>query len=452
VNHHHTSPQTAVKHQTPESLKTGDGLDLAERCRTQVSPALQALLQTAARTADMSRVRAYAVGGFVRDLLLGVRDEDLDLTIEGDGVAFARQLAAATAGICKGPSAFGTAVVIAGDGHKIDVATARRETYKHPAALPTVEPGSIRDDLLRRDFSINTMAFGLNGPEAFTLLDWSGGQADLAEGVIRVLHNRSFRDDPTRILRAVRLEQRFGFILHRHTLRLLQRAADKGWIELLSGARLWRELRLMLEGESPVACLRRLDELGILPHIDADLRLSPGQLELLTRVAAARVELAETHADVLGRAWPVYLAALFHGFDAQVIRRISARLVLSPRMTQELIDSLAAAGRACDRLLQESHSRPSVVVAALRALSLEMVPLLLALCPGGEVHQQVDHYLTTWRHIRPDLTGNDLKGLGVPQGPHIGRVLARVLAAKLDGEATSREAEEALVRRVVADS
>jgi tRNA nucleotidyltransferase (CCA-adding enzyme) len=452
VNHHHTSPQTAVKHQTPESLKTGDGLDLAERCRTQVSPALQALLQTAARTADMSRVRAYAVGGFVRDLLLGVRDEDLDLTIEGDGVAFARQLAAATAGICKGPSAFGTAVVIAGDGHKIDVATARRETYKHPAALPAVEPGSIRDDLLRRDFSINTMAFGLNGPEAFTLLDWSGGQADLAEGVIRVLHNRSFRDDPTRILRAVRLEQRFGFILHRHTLRLLQRAADKGWIELLSGARLWRELRLMLEGESPVACLRRLDELGILPHIDADLRLSPGQLELLTRVAAARVELAEMHADVLGRAWPVYLAALFHGFDAQVIRRISARLVLSPRMTQELIDSLAAAGRACDRLLQESHSRPSVVVAALRALSLEMVPLLLALCPGGEVHQQVDHYLTTWRHIRPDLTGNDLKGLGVPQGPHIGRVLARVLAAKLDGEATSREAEEALVRRVVADS
>ena len=452
MNHHQTSPQTAVKHQTPESLKTGGGLDLAERCRTHVSPALQALLQTAARTADVSRVRAYAVGGFVRDLLLGVRDEDLDLTIEGDGVAFARQLAAATEGICKGPSAFGTAVVIAGDGHKIDVATARRETYKHPAALPTVEPGGIRDDLLRRDFSINTMAFVLNGPEAFTLLDWYGGQADLAEGVIRVLHNRSFRDDPTRILRAIRLEQRFGFILHRHTLRLLQRAADKGWIELLSGARLWRELRLMLEGESPVACLRRLDELGILPHIDADLRLSPGQLELLSRVLAARVELAETHADVLGQAWPVYLAALFHGFEAQVIRKISARLALSPRMTQELINGLTAAGRACDRLLQESHTRPSVVVAALRGLSLEMVPLLLALCPGGEVHQQVDHYLTTWRHIRPDLTGNDLKSLGVPQGPHIGRVLARVLAAKLDGEATSREAEEALARRVLADS
>jgi tRNA nucleotidyltransferase (CCA-adding enzyme) len=452
VKHHHTSPQTAVKNQPPEDILAGGGLDLTERCRTHASPALQALLQTAARTAELSHVRAYAVGGFVRDLLLGVRDEDLDLSIEGDGVAFARQLAAATAGICKAPSAFGTAVVIAGDGHKIDVATARRETYKQPAALPTVEPGSIRDDLYRRDFSINTMALVLNGPQAFTLLDWFGGHTDLTEGVIRVLHNRSFRDDPTRIFRAIRLEQRFGFILHRHTLLLLQRAAEKGWIELLSGARLWRELRLMLEGESPVACLRRLDELGILPHIDAELRLSPSQLELLTRLAAARLELAETHVDVLGRAWPVYLAALFVGFETLIMRRISARLVLSPRLTQEVVDGLSAVERACDRLCQAGEIRPSEVVAVLRTLPSEMLPLLLALCPGDEVHHQVEHYLTTWRHIRAELTGDDLKRLGVPQGRHLGQLLTRLLAAKLDGEVTSREAEEALVRRMLAET
>jgi tRNA nucleotidyltransferase (CCA-adding enzyme) len=443
---HHPSPKTAIKVQTMESLHVGGDLDLRERCLTRVSPALQELLHTATRTADMQRVHVYAVGGFVRDLLLGVRDEDLDLTVEGDGVAFARQLAAETSGICKGPSKFGTAVVIARNGHKIDVATARRETYHHPAALPSVEPGTIRDDLFRRDFSINTMAFALNGPEAFVLRDWYGGSTDLAEGVIRVLHNRSFRDDPTRMFRAVRLEQRFGFVLHRHTLRLLQRAVDKRWIELLSGARLWRELRLMLEGESPVACLRRLDELGILPHIDADLGMSPDRLELLRRVAEARVELAEMHADVLGRAWPVFLATLIQGFDAHVISRITARLALSPRLTQELIDGLTAAGRACDRLRQEDNRRPSEVVAALRTLPLEMLPLLLALCPGGVMHQHVQQYLTAWRHIRPDLTGDDLKRLGVPQGPHIGRLLARVLAAKLDGEVTSLEAEEALVR------
>jgi tRNA nucleotidyltransferase (CCA-adding enzyme) len=208
----------------------------------------------------------------------------------------------------------------------------------------------------------------------------------------------------------------------------------------------------MLEGESPVACLRRLDELGILPHIDADLRLSPGQLELLTRIAEARVELAEAHAEIMGRAVPVYLAALFHGFEASVIRRISARLVLSPRLTQELIAGLTAASRACEHLRQAGKIRPSEVVAVLRTLPSDMLPLLLALCPGAEVRQQVEHYLTTWRQIRADLTGDDLKQLGVPQGPTIGRLLTRLVAAKLDGEATSREAEEALVRSVLADT
>jgi tRNA nucleotidyltransferase (CCA-adding enzyme) len=443
------APEKAIMDQMPNVLNTAAVQNLAEQCRIHLSPPLQQVLHTSARIADAHSMRVYAVGGFVRDLLLGVCNEDLDLTVEGDGVAFARHLAAAIDGMCKGPSAFGTAVVIARDGHKIDVATARRETYKHPAALPTVQPGSVRDDLLRRDFSINTLAFALNGPEAFTLLDWYGGRADLAEGVIRVLHNRSFRDDPTRIFRAIRLEQRFGFVLHRHTLRLLHRAVEKGWIELLSGARLWRELRLMLDGESPVACLRRLDELAILPRIDAALVLSPDRLALLTRVAASRVELAETHAEVIGRAWPVYLAALLYGMEADAIRRIGGRLALSPRLTQELIDGIAATGRACERLCQEGTLQPSEVVAALRTLPLEMVPLLLARCPEGEVPQHVRSYLTTWRHIRPSLTGDDLKRLGVPQGPHIGRLLTRVLAAKVDGEAPTREAEEALVRRDV---
>lgn len=392
----------------------------------------------------------YAVGGFVRDVLLGVSNEDVDLTVEGDGVAFARHLAAALDGTWKGPSAFGTAVVIAHDGHKIDVATARRETYKHPAALPTVVPGSLRDDLFRRDFSINTLAFALNGPEAFSLIDWYGGGADLAEGVIRVLHNRSFRDDPTRIFRAIRLEQRFGFVLHRHTLRLLQRAVEKRWIELLSGARLWRELRLMLGGEAPVACLERLDELQILPHIDAALVLSPAQLALLTRVTEARIELAETHPEVIGRAWPLYLATFLYGMEADLIRRIGTRLALAPRAIQELLAGIAAVEAACHRLRLETDLRPSAVVAALRALPLELLPLLLVLSPSGEVRQLIQSYLMTWRHVRPGLTGDDLKRLGVPQGPQIGRLLTRVLAAKLDGEAPTLEAEESLVRRAVA--
>ena len=435
--------------QTPSTLNPAPALNLAERCQTRLSRSLQQLLRTSARTAEAHGTGVYAVGGFVRDVLLGVSNEDVDLTVEGDGVAFARHLAAAIDGTWKGPSAFGTAVVIARDGHKIDVATARRETYKHPAALPTVVPGSLRDDLFRRDFSINTLAFALNGPEAFRLIDWYGGSTDLAEGVIRVLHNRSFRDDPTRIFRAIRLEQRFGFVLHRHTLRLLQRAVEKRCIELLSGARLWRELRLMLEGESPVACLRRLDELQILPHIDAALVLSPAQLALLTGVTDARIGLAETHPEVIGRAWPLYLATLLYGMEADPIRRIGTRLALAPRAIQELLAGMAAVEAACQRLRLEVDLRPSAVVAALRTLPLELLPLLLALSPRGDVRQLIRSYLTAWRHVRPGLTGDDLKRLGVPQGPQIGRLLTCVLAAKLDGEAPTLEAEESLVRRAV---
>ena len=427
-------------------------LNLADRCRAQLSPALQTLLQVAAQVAEEMGLSVYAVGGFVRDLLLGVKNEDIDLTVEGEGIAFARHLAATLGGTCERPSAFGTAVVVAPDGHKVDVATARSETYKHPAALPTVRPGTIRDDLFRRDFTINTLAFALHGPQAYALLDWYGGYADLSEGIIRVLHNRSFRDDPTRIFRAIRLAQRFGIILHPHTLRLLHRAVHKGWIAGLSGARLWREVRLMLAGESPVQCLLRLDELGVLPQIDPALTLSQERLGLLTRVYEARVELADTAPDAVGRAWPAYLAALLQGLDASVIRRVCARMALSPRATQELIAGLGVVEDACRRLCGDGDARPSAVVAALRPLPSDLVPLLMAWCPQRECQQLIRHYLTTWRHIRPCLTGDDLKRLGAQQGPQIGRLLARLQAAKLDGEAPTREVEEALVSTLLRSS
>jgi tRNA nucleotidyltransferase (CCA-adding enzyme) len=161
------------------------------------------------------------------------------------------------------------------------------------------------------------------------------------------------------------------------------------------------------------------------------------------------MELAETHADGLGQTWSVYLAALCHGLDVNILRRVGARLALSPRIIQGLIDGLTAAEGACHQLRTGEHLRPSEVVTALQRLPSEMLPLLLALCPEDKVHQCIQHYLTTWRHVRSDLTGHDLKRLGVSQGPQIGRLLAHVLAAKLDGEATSREAQEALVHSVV---
>lgn len=432
--------------QARPGAEPGPAVNLAPRCQTQLSPALQTALRVAARVGAEAAVPVYAVGGFVRDLLLGVENEDVDLTVEGDGMAFARRLAAALGGVCKGPSPFGTAVVVAPDGHKIDVATARSETYKHPGALPTVRPGTIRDDLFRRDFTINTLAFALHGPQAFMLLDCYGGFADLSAGVIRVLHNRSFRDDPTRIFRAVRLAQRFGFVLQAHTLRLVQRAVDKGWISVLSGARLWRELRLMLEGEAPVHCLQRLQELGVLPQVDAALALSEERLDVLRRVQAAHLELAEAVPGAVERAWPSYLAALIQGLAGAVMRRVCARLALSPRTTHELIRGIGAVETARSRLPGAAAMRPSEIVALLRPLPVDLVPLLLAWCPEPEQRHAIRRYLATWRHVRPCLSGDDIQRLGGRQGPEIGRLLARLQAAKLDGEAPTREAEEALIR------
>jgi tRNA nucleotidyltransferase (CCA-adding enzyme) len=177
--------------------------------------------------------------------------------------------------------------------------------------------------------------------------------------------------------------------------------------------------------------------------------LTPAQLALLTRVTEARTELAETHPEVIGRAWPLYLATLLYGTEAGIIRCVGTRLALAPRAIQELLAGIAAVEAACQRLHLEADLRPSAVVAALRTLPLELLPLLLALSPRGDVRQLIQSYLMTWRHVRPGLTGDDLKRLGVPQGPQIGRLLTRVLAAKLDGEAPTLEAEESLVRGAV---
>ena len=433
----------------PGTRRYADGHSLADRCQARLSPGLQQLLHTVDQLGEEAGVRVYAVGGFVRDLLLGVKNEDLDLTVAGDGVAFAQRLATRIAGIGKGPSAFRTAMVIAPDGHKIDVATARCEIYQHPAALPAVKPGTIRNDLFRRDFSVNTMAFALNGPEAFILLDWYGGCADLWDGVLRVLHNRSFRDDPTRIFRAIRLEQRFGFIFHAHTLRLLHRAVEKGWIERLSGARLWRELRLMLEGESPTHGLARLDELGVLQQIDATLTLPPERVAVLTRVADTCAELVEVVPQTRMRVWLAYLAALLQGLHPDAIRRVCTRLALSPGVTAELVGGITGVEEACHRLQPEGDVQPSQIVAALRGLPLEMILLLLVSCPGLAVRERAWRYVTTLQHIRPSLTGDDVKRLGVPQGRQIGQLLAHLLAAKLDGEAPTRTDEEAIVQHAL---
>lgn len=242
-------------------------INLAPRLRRRLSARTQGLLAAAGRQADSMGLQVYAVGGFVRDLLLRRRNEDVDLAVEGPGIAYARHLAREWGVGVQTHERFGTATLRLDGGGKLDVATARQETYPHPAALPQVAAAGIEQDLRRRDFTINAMAVRLN-PGAFgRLVDPLSGRQDLEAGMIRILHRRSFEDDPTRIFRAVRFEQRFGFRLEPVTRRCLQEALRLNYTGRLSRPRVLRELFLLLDEAQPVLGLRRLARLGVLGRI-----------------------------------------------------------------------------------------------------------------------------------------------------------------------------------------
>jgi tRNA nucleotidyltransferase (CCA-adding enzyme) len=225
------------------------------------------VLRDAGRCAEEMGFSAYAVGGFVRDLFLQRETLDVDVVIEGDGIAFASRFSADNGAHLLIYERFRTANLVLPGGFKIDIATARTEMYERPAALPLVMPGSIRDDLFRRDFSINTLAVCLNPDRFGRLLDLFQAREDIRKGSIRILHEKSFVDDPTRIFRAARFEKRFDFSMEDVTKRCAVDAVSSGLIEKLSGYRIASELRLILKEKDPLSTIQRLEELGVLPPV-----------------------------------------------------------------------------------------------------------------------------------------------------------------------------------------
>jgi len=213
------------------------------------------------KIADKLKLPAYIVGGPVRDKLLGIANYDLDFVVEGDGIRFAQELNKTLKGKLTIYRAFGTATIALKE-KKIDIVTARKETYKHPAAYPTVKPGAIKDDLFRRDFTINAMAISVNKKNFGELVDFYGGQKDLKKGVIRILHNKSFMDDPTRIFRAVRFSVRFGFKIEPHTKKLIKEAALDGLLGEVNAGRIRKEIELFLKEKNPKKCLETFSKLA----------------------------------------------------------------------------------------------------------------------------------------------------------------------------------------------
>ena len=376
------------------------------------------------RLADEAGDVAFLVGGPVRDSLLGVPVNDLDISVVGDAPALAQSLANATGGRLTVHPRFGTASVAAA-GCTVDLVTARRETYPKPAALPVVTAGSLADDLARRDFTINAMALPL-ATALEQVVDPHGGRADLDAGIIRTLHRESFRDDPTRIFRAVRYEQRFAFRLSDDTRCDLESAVAAGAIAMLSGDRLRHELDRILQETSPLPALQRAEALGVL--------------------TASHPALSASHLYGLHdwTARPLaWLAALVWPLHESTGSSVAVRLNTPTDWTRVISDTATLTERLPG--LAAERSAPSDVCALLDGLSPDALAAGTVLAPAS-ASERIRMYLAEWWTVAPLLRGPDLLALGVPPGPAVGEALRALRRARLDGETHNRHDEEQLAR------
>ncbi len=398
-------------------------------------PAVHSVVDALARRAEARGLSLYLVGGSLRDLILGEPPLDVDLTLEGDAPALGREVAPPLGLRCLVHPAFLTAT-LKGDGFALDLATARAETYERPGALPRVRPASIADDLRRRDFSINAAALALTGPARGEVLDPCGGLSDLEAGLVRVLHERSFLEDATRILRAARYEARLGFRMEERTEGWLRR--DVGYLASISGARLRQELSRVLKEKETERILRRLDGLGVLAAIQPALAFLEGQAEACARLRGL------APAALPQACWPL----LAWGLDEGEAAALAGRLALTKPQSQAVcsLPRLRRLERP-DRI--GTGLKPSDVVAMLSPYPPSALWALAAATQRELVRERAVSYLRRWRYVKPSLDGHALLALGVPAGPPVGEVLRRLGIARLDGEVRSRKEEERLVRSLL---
>jgi tRNA nucleotidyltransferase (CCA-adding enzyme) len=383
--------------------------------------------------------RAYTVGGFVRDLLLRSPSFDIDIVLEGDAIEFARAFSEQHKIKAKMHRKFNTAMLVFPDGQTVDIASARFEYYQRPAALPIVELSSLKLDLYRRDFTINTLAVALNPDEFGHLIDFFSGQRDIKEKTIRVLHNLSFIEDPTRILRAIRFEQRFGFKIGKQSAGLIRNAVRMGLIQKLGGRRFLHEIKLILEEENPLPALQRMAEFAVMPALAAPINFDRKMEELFGRLREVISWYRLSFLDEPLERWWVYLLGLFSGLDRQNVEDACARLLLTVNQRERLLWTFDNAGRLLKIFFQDiARLKPSAIYRALLPFRPEELLFLMGKAEDESIRRAVSHYFHRYRNVKTDLKGKDLKAMGIPPGPIYRRLLDELLDARIDREVESR--------------
>jgi tRNA nucleotidyltransferase (CCA-adding enzyme) len=415
-------------------MNTPESVNLAQEMEEQIPHDLLEFILKAGGLAQKQQQRLYLVGGAVRDLLLERCTLDIDLVVEGDAIKMAQEMAPINQSKVTHHSRFGTAK-LQWRNRSADIATARAETYARPGALPTVKPGTITEDLARRDFTVNAMAIELNPQHFGELIDLHGGQRDIDKRLIRVLHEKSFIDDATRIWRALRYEQRLDFNIEPATLTLIKRDIDR--LDAISGDRIRHELELILKEEMPEKALRRAGELGVLSKIHPSL-MGDDWLAETFATACERCVSGIPHPHL-------YLALLFYRLTVQDIEKVIAYLHFPKAAAQVLRDTAAIKSSIIE--LSAPGSAPSLIYELLHGYSLLAIEANTLGAGSETAAEHIELYLNVLRHVNPTLTGEDLLKLGIPQGPKIKEFLKRLREARLDGKINSKKDEEEMVKK-----
>ncbi len=408
---------------------------------------IKELISVAGTAAECLEVNAYLVGGFVRDMLLGVPNLDMDIVVEGDGIAFAEHFARRLNGTVTRHHRFGTATVHLPGHLKVDVATARKETYPSPGSLPVVSPGTIQDDLFRRDFTVNALAVSISDHAYGVLLDLFEGRQDLEGRVLRIVHPLSFIDDPTRIMRGIRFEQRFGFSFEKETLKLLRSAVSDGVVGSVQPQRVRDEIMILLREKDPLRCLARLEKLVGLSCIIPGLKLTRRRKMLLESIPPSVVwflSLKPGHRQI--ESWLIYLMAVVDGVDPRSVEHLCGRFVFRKGDSKRLM-SYACDVPAAWRAIRRTTVKPSVLYHTLEPLSYEIIIMLYAHAGTACARNNLELFLRKYHGVSITVSGHDVAGMGVVPGPDFQKVLKDVLNAKLDGLVDSHQTQIDFARK-----
>jgi len=425
----------------------GGTINLLPLLEKELSVETKAMLARVGELGDREKIKVYLVGGIIRDLLIRYPPEkDLDFVVIGDAVSFAFKLQKLLGGTVRHFERFKTASLLIENETRLDLATARKEYYLAPASLPRVESSGLKDDLFRRDFTINAMACSLAGDNYGRLYDFYNGRQDLQQKQIRVLNEQSFTDDPLRLLRAVRFEQRYNFTIEMNTMELVQKAVKENMLEKVGRQRLNHELRLVYRELSPVKVLKRFEQLQMLERLYPGVAADKTTWQLLSKIE-----------DILnwfsGLKWNkapdkelVYLGGLLYRLESGERSAIIKKLYLSREKSAILQKAFGEIAVAQKRLnWQELNA--SQIVSFLNHLPAETLLLAYAVTDEKPIKEHLEKYIAELRVIRPQLDGSDLKEMGVNPGPLYRKVIERLKQAVLDGEVKGLTEEKAYVEK-----